>query len=166
MVTSSDDYHLCLSQIWSRYEAFHSKMSCPTFGKSDTSEWKHIYDKGSKVIYFILCISDRYWKKNLISFCLSKMFPQCFGKWTLHICIQLWTESLCDHWGWVSNLPSLWMLIKMCKQSRGVESQQGSDTSRESDDFRLNLKKNLCNLILTLTLKTRDFIPAVSLGVT
>lgn len=27
MVTSSDDYLTCLSQIWSRYEAFHSKMS-------------------------------------------------------------------------------------------------------------------------------------------
>lgn len=62
MVTSSDDYLMCLSQIWSRYEVFHSKMSRPTFGKSVTFEWKPIYYKLSRWFkWSCLFFTDAEW---------------------------------------------------------------------------------------------------------
>lgn len=114
METSSDDRHPCLSQIWSRYEVIHSKMSCPTSVTSDAFEWEHSNNKNSReqVIDFNLCNFFPHWgwMKNLIfSPPLSKrlhavleneLFISVFSS-ELGVCVIIVAgyRTLITHWG-------------------------------------------------------------------
>lgn len=94
----------------------------------------------------------------------KKMFPQCFGKWTLHICFQLWAESLCDHYGWVSNIHTLWVEIQMCPKywnhSRGVDFSHDMDQSQTQ-------VTNLRTLTLTSDFNTNDYwLYTLAIGMT
>lgn len=165
METSSDDRHPCLSQIWSRYEVIHSKMSCPTSVTSDAFEWEHSNNKNSReqVIDFNLCnfFSPLRLNEEFDLFPPSlKTSPRCFGKWTLHICVQLWAGSLCDHCGWASNLdytlragqilPAAQRMVERCELRSGSSRDLTLTWPTVTADFRLWLIDFIFSSSLTI----------------